>query len=65
MSGTRRKFRIWQEEPGFWRWECMMCSPPARGGRHGPEAFRKILTISMPGHMRRLYYHHRWMSGKR
>lgn len=67
MSGIKRRFRIWQcpKNPWCWQWECTLCDPPAHGGRHGPDAWAKILTVSLPGHMRRRYYHHRHVAGRR
>jgi hypothetical protein len=58
----KRKFRIFAGRyPGEWRWECSLCDPIATGGRKGPFAWQKIVTISMRGHMMRRRGHHAYV----
>ena len=64
-DGQRRSFRIYHGPfHDSWRWECSMCDPPAYGQRCGPDAWLKIVTISMPHHFRVRDGHHRWIDGK-
>ena len=64
-DGQARKFRIYPAPfRGAWRWECTLCDPPAWGQRNGPEAWVKIVTVSMPHHFRVRDGHHRWVGGK-
>jgi hypothetical protein len=63
---TRHAFRVYSSPcacrrcPGIsWRWECTLCQPAARGRRHGPDAWNRILAISLPRHFRVRYCHHR------
>lgn len=58
--GRERKFRIWREHPGRWVWECTLCDPPAHGERLGGiDGWRKVVEISLPGHMKHRRFHHR------
>lgn len=63
---AKRAFRVWRAKPydglEFWRWECSLCRPPVYGGRYGPDAWRKIIEVSLPHHMRRRACHHRWVA---
>ena len=55
----RQSFRIYRHpQTQSWRWECSLCWPPARGARFGPDAWLKILRISLPHHMRVRDCHH-------
>lgn len=61
---AERKFFIWRHpflstEP--WLWMCTLCDPPSRGWRSQPDAFRKIIEISMPHHFRVRHQHHKWV----
>jgi hypothetical protein len=45
----------------LWRWECTLCRPVSRGGRFGPQAWEKIMSVSMPHHFRLRHQHHAWV----
>jgi len=59
----RRAFRIWACPGGedCWRWECSLCHPPCHGARFGADAWARIVTISLPRHMRVRACHHAWV----
>jgi hypothetical protein len=65
MNTARRAFRVYRCpcncDCGFWRWECTLCRPPARGRRQGPGAWDAICRISLPHHFRVRRYHHAWV----
>lgn len=61
---AKRRFRVWKSRraagrtPAQWRWECTLCVPPSRGARNGDGAWGKIISVSLPHHMRVRYSHH-------
>ena len=62
----KRRFRIYAGRfPGEWRWECSLCQPVAVGGRSGPDAWAKVIAVSLPGHMMRRSCHHAWVARNR
>lgn len=74
---TRRKFYVWRDPfiryrgsqrqqwgDAPWRWCCTMCEPPSFGFRCKPPAWERIMTVSLPHHLRVLHYHHEWARKK-
>ena len=62
-QGAERRFRVFKGQYiDCWCWECSLCNPPARGMRHGADAYTKIMEVSMPHHMNVRQYHHRWVA---
>lgn len=58
----RQAFRVrWAPHLRAWTWECTLCWPPARGARFGPDAWNKIIGVSLPHHMRCRGQHHEWV----
>lgn len=65
----QRKFWVWRcrvthyrRDRSAWRWCCTLCEPPTYGFRTRPDAWFRIMTISMPNHMRRLRQHHQFVA---
>lgn len=62
----RRAFRIWRcPQCPAWLWECTLCDPPAFGCRTTPDAWERIITISMRYHLRRRRDHHDYVRAYR
>ncbi len=55
---NRRSFRIRRCCGNGWEWECTLCRPPARGARHGADAWWEVVHWSLPRHMANRRFHH-------
>jgi len=52
-SPARRRFRVWRDHAGSWRWHCGFCPPGVPGSygmRSGPGAWQRIIASVLPGH---------------
>lgn len=65
----QRKFWVWRcrvtrYRPGHsaWRWCCTLCEPPTFGYRTVADGWFRIITESMPRHMRNRRQHHQWVA---
>lgn len=57
-----RRFRIYRCPcTGAWRWVCTLCDPPAEGARFSPDAWDRIVAVSMPRHFRVRSSHHEFV----
>lgn len=64
----QRLFFIWRDphiryRQGHrpWRWCCTLCEPPSFGFRSRPGAWARIITVTLPRHMRVRRQHHAWV----